>query len=135
MLVTALSVVWLCNETSSAATPIVLNPDGAWCWFQDERAIIYRDKLSVGSISSAGDVQVTTWDFRKGLLGIATLHSKFQIDDHDVPGLVIRHDGRLMAFYTAHGGPKGNNSMLWKKRWFKKSPNSSNVRGASRNPW
>lgn len=41
-----------------AAEPVVLNPDGAWCWFQDERALVYDGKLSVASIGRTGDVQV-----------------------------------------------------------------------------
>lgn len=110
----ALSLVLLSHIPAIAGQPVVLNPDGAWCWFQDERALVYDGKLSVASMGRTGDVQVTTWDFRKGLVGIATLHPKFQIDDHNVPGMLIRHDGRLMAFYTEHGGPKNNNPMLWR---------------------
>jgi hypothetical protein len=87
-------------------TQVVLNPDGAWCWFQDERALIYRDKLTVGSISRQGDVQATTWELKRGRIGIATLRGKFQVDDHNVPGFLLRRDGRLMAFYTEHGGQR-----------------------------
>src|SRR5512140_28859 len=87
-----------------AAEPIVLNPDGAWCWFQDERALMYDGKLTVGSISRQGNVQATTWDMQKGQVSIFTLREKFQIDDHNVPGFLLRGDGRLMAFYTWHGG-------------------------------
>jgi putative BNR repeat neuraminidase len=94
-----------------AREPIVLNPDGAWCWFQDERALAYDDKLSVASIGRTGNVQVTTWDFRKGTVAIATLREKFPVDDHNVPGLLLRNDGRLMAFYTEHGGLRSHNPM------------------------
>jgi neutral ceramidase len=97
-----------------AAAPVVLNPDGAWCWFQDERALVYGGKLSVGSIGRTGDVQVTTWDFKTGLVRVATLHPKFQVDDHNAPGMLLRSDGRLMAFYTEHGGPTASNPMLWR---------------------
>ena len=110
----ALSLVLVSRLPAGAGQPLVLNPDGAWCWFQDERALVYDGKMSVASIGHTGDVQVTTWDFRNGLIGIATLHPAFQIDDHNVPGMLMRHDGRLMAFYTEHRGPKGNNPMLWR---------------------
>jgi hypothetical protein len=83
--------------------PVLLNPDGAWCWFQDERALVYDGKLTAGSITRSGDVQVTTWNFETGLIGIKTLRPALQADDHNVPGLLLRQDGRLMAFYTAHG--------------------------------
>jgi hypothetical protein len=96
-----------------AAPPLVLNPDGAWCWFQDERALVYRDKLTVASIGSRGDVQATTWDFKMGTVGIFTLRAGFQVDDHNVPALLLRHDGRLMAFYTMHAGPASMERLMW----------------------
>jgi len=89
----------------------VINPDGAWCWFQDERAVFAGSKLAVGSVSRSGDVQVTVWDPQTGRAAIQTLHPQFERDDHDAPGLVLRQDGRLVAFYARHGGPKGANRM------------------------
>ena len=37
-------------------TPRVLNDNGAWCWFQDERALVDPERrlLVVGSIASVG---------------------------------------------------------------------------------
>jgi hypothetical protein len=90
-----------------AAEPVVLNPDGAWCWFQDERALVYDGKLTVGSISRTGNVQATTWDLKTGRVSVFTLREKFQVDDHNVPGFLLRNDGRLMAFYTWHRGVTG----------------------------
>lgn len=86
-----------------AAAPVVLNPDGAWCWFQDERALIFNDTLAVASLSRAGEVQITTWNLKNGKIAVHTLRSGFQRDDHNVPGLLLRQDGRLVAFYTTHG--------------------------------
>ena len=40
--------------------PMVINPDGAWCWFQDERALVHDGKLTVASITRDGEVQLTT---------------------------------------------------------------------------
>ncbi len=85
-----------------AAAPVVLNPDGAWCWFQDERALVFDDTLAVASITHDGNVQVTTWDLKGGGTAVHTLRTGFQRDDHNVPGLLMRQDGRLMAFYTEH---------------------------------
>ena len=36
-----------------AAEPVVINRNGAWCWFQDERALVWRDKLTTASITGA----------------------------------------------------------------------------------
>ena len=30
-----------------ARGPVVVNDDGGWCWFQDERALVIRDRLVV----------------------------------------------------------------------------------------
>lgn len=91
--------------------PVVLNPDGAWCWFQDERALVHRGKLWVAAIGANGDVRVTTWDMKAGAVSIACIHPRFQADDHNTPALLLRRDGRLMAFYTTHGGPPGKRLM------------------------
>ena len=42
--------------TSTEPVPQVLNDNGAWCWFQDERALVdpERGLLVVGSIASVG---------------------------------------------------------------------------------
>ena len=105
-----------------AAEPVVLNPDGAWCWFQDERALVYDGKLTFASISSQGSVQATTWEFKTGQVGIFNLREKFQIDDHNVPGLLLRSDGRLMAFYTWHGGPAARREMFVRETVRPKDP-------------
>ena len=34
------------------ASPIVLNDDGAWCWFQDERVLVQGSTLLVGSVAN-----------------------------------------------------------------------------------
>ena len=86
----------------AAGEPILLNPDGAWCWFQDERAVIYDGKMTVASITRSGDVQATTWDFAKGSIFVKTLRPDFTGDDHNVAALLVRRDGRLVAFYAKH---------------------------------
>jgi hypothetical protein len=96
----------VCQPVSSLMAqqwkPIVINPDGAWCWFQDERAVILNGKLLVSSITGSGAVQVTSLDLESGVLRRATLNNDFGHDDHNVAGLLVRQDGRVMAFYTKH---------------------------------
>ena len=94
--------------------PVVLKTNGGWCWFQDERALIAGGKLIFGSLAgcdraggSAGDVNVTSRDLRTGRTESTTLRARFQTDDHDVPALLALPDGRLLATYQSHGGPKG----------------------------
>src|SRR3954447_21984798 len=72
---------------------------GAWCWFADPRAVVAGVKTFVGWIDSSGDVRVATLGG-----GTATLHTGLGVDDHNNPALLVRADGRLQAFYSAHGG-------------------------------
>ncbi|HEY8146973.1 MAG TPA: BNR-4 repeat-containing protein, partial [Kofleriaceae bacterium] len=81
--------------------PVVLAEDGAWCWFQDERALFIGERLIVSSVSHDGDVQVSSYDLATGDRQGAVL-ARLERDDHDVPSLLHRSDGALMAFYTKH---------------------------------
>lgn len=97
----------------SFADPIVVNDNGAWCWFQDERALVDPEthRLVVGSIAAAegpggearsGNVELAVVDLRTGAAEIVVLHERFETDDHDVPALWRRSDGRWLAVYTKH---------------------------------
>jgi hypothetical protein len=95
--------------------PVVLNDDGAWCWFQDERAVVANGTLWFGSVASGhldpdrrGDIQVSSVDLSSGKLEGAAqktweLHDQLQLDDHDVPALLVRSDQRVLAVYGKHG--------------------------------
>jgi len=94
-------------------SPRVINDNGAWCWFQDERAVVdpVGGVLVVGSIAApegpggdgrAGNVELTVVDLRSGSSEIVVLHERFEADDHDVPALWRRTDGRWLAVYTKH---------------------------------
>ena len=55
--------------------PRILNPNGGWCWFQDERAIVRGDQLFFGSVASpSGDVNVTSVDLKSGDARTTTLY-------------------------------------------------------------
>ena len=93
--------------------PRVINDNGAWCWFQDERALVDPDGgvLVAGSIAApegpggvdrAGNVELTVVDLRSGSTEVVVLHERFEADDHDVPALWRRRDGRWLAVYTKH---------------------------------
>ncbi|WP_035697347.1 BNR-4 repeat-containing protein [Glycomyces tenuis] len=101
------------SDRSDAARPRVINDNGAWCWFQDERAIVDAESqtLVVGSIAAAegpggearsGNVELTVVDLREGTGTVVVLHERLEVDDHDVPALWRRSDGRWLAVYTRH---------------------------------
>lgn len=82
--------------------------DGAWCWFADPRSVYDRkaEKTYVGWVdSTAGSVSIASYNHRKEewrTAPVANLHR----DDHANPALLVRPDGRVMTFYSAHNGPE-----------------------------
>src|SRR5437868_4023589 len=96
----------------NSADPRTLNPNGGWCWFQDERAIVHGDQLFFGSVASpGGDVNITSVDLTSGESRTTTLHERLQCDDHDAPALLIRKDGQLLAIYSRHSN---DNLIRWR---------------------
>ncbi len=99
----------------SPGDPVVLNDDGGWCWFQDERALVVGHTLIVGSVAAGrhdpdrlGAVELTTVDLATGAttrlrLDETPLEPRGVYDDHDTPALAVREDGRILAVYTGHG--------------------------------
>src|SRR6478736_3050864 len=91
-----------------------LNDNGAWSWFMDERAIVDREQLLVGSVRANGgfrdksrpgwgNVELAMLDLKTGAKRVVLLHEKLEQDDHDNPGLLILQDGRYFAGYSKHG--------------------------------
>jgi len=106
------------------AQPIVINDDGAWCWFQDEQAVICEGKLMVGSVANGshdvrrhGDIDVTTVDLASGRSNRQNLFGQLENDDHDVPALWVRPDGRVQAVFAKHGSEShfyyGTSNVSW----------------------
>lgn len=88
-------------------TPSVLVTDAAWCWFSDPRAIRHvgaRERIYAGFIRSNGDVGITALDPAAGSAEEFILHPELEIDDHNVPSIMVLPDGRLLTFYTEHNG-------------------------------
>jgi len=96
-------------------------PNGAWCWFQDERVIIDEhdpnnrlllvSTISAGSSPENGDVDLHWLNVDTGAQGEFELHDRLQQDDHDSAALWIRPDGRYVACYGKHGN---DDFMRWR---------------------
>jgi hypothetical protein len=81
--------------------------DGAWCWFQDPRAIHHvgaHDRTYVGYVTTKGDIDVLALDDPTGTVYQTVLHPRLVADDHAAPGLEILPDGRIAVFYAGHVG-------------------------------
>lgn len=99
---------------SDSGSFIVINDNGAWCWYQDPRAIIDYGKLIVGSVADLsgtdgnlrnGNVEVTMFDLEtRTRVNRFVLHEKLEAkaDDHDVPAFLVQPDGRYLAMYSRH---------------------------------
>lgn len=110
-----------CMHASHAIEQITDN--GAWSWFQDERAVVDpgRGKLLVGSsanragpggLARDGDIDVTSFDLASRRGSTFTLHHHLVSalpsgdeqagDDHNAPALLVRPDGAYLAVYAGH---------------------------------
>ena len=102
---------------------ITINDNGAWCWFQDPRVLIdpTNDTMLVTSVAAAegpggaarsGNVELAIVDLHsRRTKQIVVLHERFETDDHDVPALCLRPDGRYLAMYAKH---KSDNFSRWR---------------------
>jgi hypothetical protein len=114
-LASAIAVSLSAQEPSRPPAPVVLNDDGGWCWFQDERALVVSDRLVFGSVAAGrsdpsrrGMVEVTSVELRTGTstrfrLSATPVERAGRYDDHDTPAFVVRGDGRLVAVWAGHG--------------------------------
>jgi hypothetical protein len=78
---------------------------GAWSWFGDPRAVTRDGRTYVGWIDTRGDVRIAAFDARtRRVLQGPVLKRGLGRDDHNTPSILVRRDGRLMAFSSAHSG-------------------------------
>lgn len=107
---------------------IEIAPDGAWTWFNDERAIFHRGFLYSGYVKGDGQYGVTRYDpatdTRHHMI-ISTAVSRQQ-DDHNNPSITALPDGRLLVCYAKHLG--GNTF------WYRKSLNATPATDADWGP-
>ena len=85
---------------------VTVAKDGAWTWFNDERALVVGDFLYVGCVQTDGLAALARHNLRTGenhhvVLGTS---ASVQKDDHNNPSLTLLPDGRLLAVYSKHLG-------------------------------
>jgi hypothetical protein len=114
-LLVATGVTTRCRAVNDVAGDLILfNDNGAWSWFEDERAIVdaAAGKLLVSSVANGsgtggaarhGDVEVAALDIASGMVSRFTLSDALQADDHNSAALWRRPDGRYLALYSRHG--------------------------------
>lgn len=92
---------------SSGTTQQAFSDDGAWCWFQDPRAVYVEGKHKqtyAQWMTRDGTLRVGSYDHKTGQCQAHTLKEKWGADDHNVGSFLVLPDKRLMVFYATHGG-------------------------------
>lgn len=88
---------------------MAIAPDGAWTWFNDERAIFHQGSLFTGYVKANGTYGITRYDpvaHEVFHMVISTAASQQQ-DDHNNPSITVLPDGKLLVIYSKHlGGPQ-----------------------------
>ena len=96
------------SEPAAAAAPKLRSlGGGAWCWFGDPRGVHYRgasNRTYLGWIDREGDIKVSSYDHTTRWRTTAVVRWGLEIDDHDNPSLHVLPGGRVMVFYSRHGG-------------------------------
>jgi hypothetical protein len=96
-----------------AGNLMLVNDNGAWSWFEDERAVVDAGTGNV-LVGSIGDASGTGGAARNGVVDVASFNlstrrvtrsplATIVADDHNTPALLVRPDGRYLAAYANHG--------------------------------
>lgn len=102
--VLATSLFLLCFGTTGEAQTnfATLNTDGGWCWFSDPRALFHNGKLYYGYVKSSGKTALDVFEPLTGNNTNLWVSGFSQVDDHNVPGLCAKFDGKMLAIYARH---------------------------------
>ncbi len=123
---TILFACWGCAEQPNTTPDFVdgelitftgsaTNPNGAWCWFQDERVIVDPSHpdgpmLMFTAISASksdstemGDLDFYWYGLESEKMGSMEFYNQFGQDDHNVAALYQKPNGEVLALYSRHG--------------------------------
>jgi hypothetical protein len=79
--------------------------DGAWCWFQDPRAIYVKGQLErtyAQWVTHDGALMVGAYNHATKGIETFTLKENWDADDHNVGAFLLLADKRIMVFYARH---------------------------------
>ena len=81
-----------------------ITADGAWTWFNDERALFHQGSLFIGYVKGNGQYGVTRYDpaSNESFDMIVSTSTSQQMDDHNNPSITVLPDGKLMVLYAKH---------------------------------
>ena len=79
--------------------------DGAWCWFQDPRAVYVKGRFErtyASWMQSDGKLMAGWMDHSTHKIHTTIIKEKWDVDDHNTASLLVLPDQRLMLFYARH---------------------------------
>jgi len=79
--------------------------DGVWSWFSNPRAIYHSgifEKTYWVSITSIGDIQISSYNHANGKIDRFTLDTSLELDDHDHGCIYVRTDGKIVVAWGRH---------------------------------
>ena len=83
----------------------IFTEDGAWCWFQDPRAIYVKGKHErtyAQWMTKSGQLVIGAYDHPNGDIEAFIIKENWDIDDHNVGAFLLLEDNRIMVFYARH---------------------------------
>lgn len=95
------------NGAKAQSNVVVLASDGAWTWYNDPRAVMNNGVLYFGYVRHGdGRTVLNAFDARSGKNTELWTSQLAEKDDHNVPGLLVRQDGRMLAIWSRHNTDK-----------------------------
>ncbi len=96
--------------------------NGAWCWFQDERAVIdsAQHRLIVGSTNMQASCDVAFFDLERMTLESSKRFSSLgtgKQDDHNAPAVMVAPNGNYLCMWAHHYDSKHHYSIYKKGQW------------------
>jgi hypothetical protein len=82
----------------------ILTSDGAWTWYNDPRAVFRNGILYFGYARNVdGESVLSAFNPQNGGKTDLFTSTRTEKDDHNVPGLLVKQDGTMLAIYARHG--------------------------------
>lgn len=88
--------------TALPVQPIPYASNGAWCWFNNPRAIERDHITTFASMSNTGEADLTQLNHITNTETHFTVATGEAVDDHSVPSVTFLGDGRIIVFWTQH---------------------------------
>ncbi len=83
---------------------VKISDNGSWCWFSDPRAIYSNGQYYGGYVDSTGNIWSFSYDSAGQTVKTFLQYEKLDKDDHANPSIAQLKDGRLITFFSGHGG-------------------------------